>query len=192
MAHLTGINGGIGSGKSVVCRILRTMGYEIYDTDSRAKELMDADSAIKKRIADEICAEAVADGNINRKILADAVFSDEKKLACLNDAVHCAVRADLRQWCLARTGKHLFVECAILRSSGLINQIDDEWLITAPEVLRMKRVCLRSGMTADQVKARMRAQEAEYNIQSHVPLITIINDSHTPLLPAIMKALNLT
>ena len=73
---LIAITGGIGSGKSVVSEVLRLKGYKVLDSDIHARRIMDADAGIKARIAGEICCEAIVDGNIDRRRLAAAVFSD--------------------------------------------------------------------------------------------------------------------
>ncbi|MDE6436166.1 MAG: dephospho-CoA kinase, partial [Muribaculaceae bacterium] len=92
---LIAITGGIGSGKSVVSRVLRAMGYPVYDCDSQAKAIMDADAEIHRRLCSEIDAAVVTDGVIDRKRLAEIVFNDKAKLAVLNAIVHSAVKAHL-------------------------------------------------------------------------------------------------
>ena len=87
-ARLTAITGGIGAGKSVVSRILIAMGYEVYDSDSRAKRLMDSSDEIKQQIAETFGQATIsADGQINRPLLSSIVFSDPGALARLNTSV---------------------------------------------------------------------------------------------------------
>lgn len=189
MTHLIGISGGIGAGKSVVSRMLRTMGFDVYDTDSQAKVLMDADSEIKNRIEAEVAAEAIVQGKICRQILAQKVFNDSEKLARLNAIVHTAVRNDINRWRYSRNGC-IFVESAIMHSSGLISILDQEWRVTAPAQIRIDRACRRSAMTPEQVEARIAAQALdECPVNCNVPLTVIINDNITPLLPQIFAAL---
>ena len=116
---LIAVTGGIGAGKSVVCRVLRTMGYPVFDCDSEAKALMDADCDIKRRIAIEIDESAVCCGNIDRRRLAEIVFADVAKLEILNSIVHGAVRQRIAEWEQTLAGRLLFVETAILFPSGL-------------------------------------------------------------------------
>ena len=117
---LTAITGGIGSGKSVVSRILRVLEYPVYDCDSRAKALMDADVIIKQQIIHDIDRETIAaDGTIDRRRLASIVFADAEKLAALNAIVHSAVRLDIQRWAEDCGNSHAFVETAILFQSGL-------------------------------------------------------------------------
>lgn len=193
MSILTGISGGIGAGKSVVCRVLRTLGYAVYDSDSRAKALMDADPDIKQRIEREIAPQAIVDGAICRPVLADIVFADKEKLRILNSIVHNAVRNDLEKWRQSSDDPHLFVECAILHSSGLINVVDNEWRVTAPQDIRVERVCKRNNLTPAQVLDRIASQTADENgIDANVPLTILVNDDRTPLLRQILAALDNT
>ena len=129
MKTLTAITGGIGSGKSVVSRVLRILGYPVYDCDSAAKSLMDADEEIKRRLIDEIDSLAVVDGVIDRRRIAEVVFADAEKLAALNAIVHAAVREDIASWVFSQDSDRLFVETAILYESGLNRMVDAEWRV---------------------------------------------------------------
>lgn len=184
------IVGGIGTGKSVVSRILRAMGYPVYDSDTEARRLMDADSGIKDVIRREIHSGAVtADGRIDRSLLADVVFSDEAKRLRLNEVTHSAVRNDFVEWCAAQAHPMVFVECAILCESGMIRHVDEIWEVTAPEALRVERVCRRNALKPEQVLRRMAAQSAEYEALRSVERVVIVNDEVSPLLPQIENAL---
>ena len=114
--RITVIAGGIGSGKSTVARVVRAMGYEVYDCDSRAKNLMDSSSEIHSALAAEISPDVVTDGKINRSRLSELVFSDPVLLETLNRIVHTHVKEDIRRWMsqrarFARNGR-LFIEPA--------------------------------------------------------------------------------
>lgn len=182
------ITGGIGSGKSVVIRMLTAMGYPVYDCDSRAKSLMDCSPAIKRKIAEEISAESVGtDGVIDRSVLADVVFRDSEKLQRLNSAVHDAVRQDIDSW---RSGRTLsFVETAILYQSGLDRMVDEVWEVIAPRELRIERVMARSGLSREQVAQRMAVQDS-YEIETlHPNSFELINDGDCALLPQVESLL---
>ena len=77
---LIAVTGGIGSGKSVVCRVLRTLGYPVFDCDSEARAIMDSDRTIHGRLCSAISADVVRDGVIDRRMLASIVFADAAKL----------------------------------------------------------------------------------------------------------------
>ncbi len=177
------ICGGIGSGKSVVSRILRANGFEVYDSDLEARRLMDSSDEIKRRLCIEITVDAVdSQGNINRPRVAEVVFADASKLVVLNSIVHTAVKADIRLR-MARN-PHLFVETAIPVSSGLVDFADEVWHVEAPEDLRIRRVMARNNTTAEAVRARIEAQRAEVVPDARV----ILNDGRHPLLPAVLEA----
>lgn len=186
------VTGGIGSGKSVVCRILSAMGYEVYDCDSEAKAIMDTDAGMKRRIAREIAAGAVGeDGRLDRKAIADVVFADARKLAALNSIVHGAVRDDISRRARAaecRGAQLFFVETAILYESGLDRMVDDVWEVTAPEEIRIRRAMRRDGSDYDRIKARVEAQEAAPK-GSHPRVFRIVNDGVEPVVPQISKLL---
>lgn len=188
---LTAITGGIGSGKSVVSRVLHAMGYQVYDCDSRAKMLMDADAAIKVRLADDIHPECLLeDGSINRSRLSEIVFRDSEALECLNRIVHEAVRNDLKRWCEANFGsRRLFVETAILYQSGLDAMVDDVWEVNAPLDLRIERVMARNSLTREQVISRISMQDSFVPSELHPRVYKIINDGDIPLLPRIESLL---
>lgn len=197
---LIAIVGGIGSGKSVVSRIVRIMGYEVYDCDSHAKQLMDASDDIKERIKSEIHPECVTGGRIDRKRLAEIVFDDEEALRKLNGIVHKAVREDLKRWVSDRNGKSsdsngdgvllsddkvLFVETAILYQSGLDRMVDRVWEIVAPLELRVKRVMARNSVDRKEVMSRIESQNSFIPSTLHPSVTHIINDGKLPLLPQI-------
>lgn len=181
------ITGGIGSGKSTVSRMLRAMGYSVYDCDSRARQLMDNSDEIKGEIRRLIGVEAVSDaGVIDRRFIARRVFADAALLSGLNAIVHPRVRCDLHEWKEKRCDEEVvFVETAILEESGLKEEMDDVWRVWAPEELRVRRVMSRSGLTETEVRARISAQTAFSEYLSG----DILNDEMTALTPQIVLRL---
>ena len=113
-----GITGGIGSGKSTVCRLFARLGVAVYDSDAGAKRLMTEDAELRRRITDRFGAEAYADGTLNRTYLAGRVFSEAQALADLNAIVHPAVRADFAAWAERQEGDYVILESALLFDAG--------------------------------------------------------------------------
>ncbi len=170
--------------------MLRCMGYSVFDCDTEARRLMDADNTIKARLAAEIAAEVVEEGTINRQRLSAIVFADAAKLAILNSIVHGAVRADLARWRASSLESVLFVETAILYQSGLNNDVDAEWCVTAPESIRIQRVMARNGLSREAVEARIASQAYTPPADSvRPPLDLIVNDGVTAVLPRVLQLL---
>lgn len=187
---LIAISGGIGSGKSVVSRMVTVLGFDVYDCDSRAKALMDTDLYIKERIRKEIHPECILTDNcINRKRLANIVFNDSAALDRLNQIVHSAVRDDIKKWEGASDNGIKFVETAILYQSGLDKMVDMVWEIDAPLDLRIERVMKRNSITREEVLSRIASQDAFTPSVLHHKVKQIINDGILPLLPQIEKEL---
>ena len=185
------ITGGIGSGKSVVSRLVKVMGYEVYDCDSRAKALMTEDSMVRQQLAEAFGEETyLDDGSLNRAHLSAAAFGDPTALTRLNAIVHPATATDLISWAdeQADAGATVaFVETALLRTSGLDRVVDEVWHVTASDQVRTDRVMVRSGLTADQVKERMAAQRDEEAPADGEQVL--VNDNVTALLPQVIKLL---
>ena len=182
---MIGLTGGIGSGKSVVARILAIKGYRVVDTDRLAKEIMDTSDTVKTRIATEIDAACISGGIIDRRHLAEIVFADATMLSVLNDIVHGMVRERLVDMAAAAK-EPFFVETAIFGSSGLWRLCGGELRVEAPEELRIERVVRRNGLDPSAVRARIESQRHESELPAGAPPVQIIlNDGTTPLLPQI-------
>lgn len=180
------ITGGIGSGKSVVASVVSSLGGPVYDCDSRARSLMENSMDIKERLVDNFGHEVIGhDGHINRPYLSQQVFGDPAKLKLLNGIVHGAVRDDFRNWCSGYSGT-VWVETAILLESGMDKLVDAAWNVVAPVELRVRRVMARSGLEAEEVKARIIAQKSELHLDDK-PVYTIQNDDVQPVLPMVLQ-----
>lgn len=188
MKRIIAITGGIGAGKSVVCRAVRSLGFPVYDCDSEAKRLMEVNTDIKSAIAARITPDALLpDGSLNRPAIASIVFSDPEKLKELNSIVHGAVRRDFSDWVRSNEGADiLFVETAILYESGFDSLVAEIWEVSAPEETRIARVIRRSNLQRAEVERRIASQRAASRPTHRI----IVNDDATPLLPQIFKLLN--
>lgn len=159
--YKVGITGGIGSGKSTVCRIFAQSGVALYDADSRAKELMATSAVLRQRIVESFGEEAYTSEGLNRAYLASRVFADAEQLRLLNSIVHPAVMEDFEQWAEAQEGVYVLFESAILFESGLADRVDTTVAIMAPESLRVERVMVRDNCTYEQVLARIKNQMSD-------------------------------
>lgn len=156
--YKVGVTGGIGSGKSVVCNMLRERGVEVYNCDIRAKELMSADEVIAKQLVERFGPETFVNGELNRAYLAERVFGNAEELAALNAIVHPRVIEDFEQWAQRQQGEYVVIESAILFESGIDSKVDVTVAVMAPESLRLERTMQRDGVSREQVEERMRNQ----------------------------------
>lgn len=157
-----GVTGGIGSGKSTVCRMLEESGAAVYDSDSRAKHLMNSDAELRQQLVAEFGSRTFRDGVLDRKYLASVVFSDADRLHKLNEIVHPAVRRDFREWCGENADKpYLVLESAILFEAGFENEVDKTLAVVTPLPLRIERVCSRDGATREEVERRIAQQMSD-------------------------------
>ena len=136
-----GVTGGIGSGKSTVCRLFAERGVPVYDSDSEAKRLMREDPSLRAALVEAFGDETFRDGVLNRRYLAATVFGDRRALARLEALVHPCVKRDFERWAAERTAEpYVVLECAILYESGMDAAVDRVVAVVAPEELRLVRV----------------------------------------------------
>lgn len=186
-----GITGGIGSGKSTVCRIFETaFGIPVFDADQWAKRLILEDPALRKGILELFGPEAYTkEGAYDRVFVAKIVFGDPDKLAALNALVHPAVERASRQWHQEKAElgvPYTLKEAALLIESGGHRFVDYLIVVSAPEALRIQRVMQRDQLTEKQVRARIRGQMPEAEKLKLADFV-LLNDGEQMLLPQIWK-----
>ena len=170
--YKVGITGGIGSGKSTVCAILAEFGVAVYDSDSRAKRLMNEDNTLRERLIERFGNEVYSADGLNRAYLAERVFGNPEELKALNAIVHPAVMDDFDRWALEQEGSYVVLESAILFEASLDRRVDVSVAVMAPEELRIERAMQRDGAQREQIVARMnnqisdqeRVERAKYTI----------------------------
>lgn len=184
MASIIGITGGIGAGKSVVSRILRLKGHEVYDCDSEATRLMEDFPDLRSNLRDRFGEECYdTHGKLNRKFLASRIFCDSSHRDWVNSLVHKAVREDIARRAEG-VDSILFIESAIMVTSRLDGMCDEIWLVDAPEEVRIERAVERGGSRED-ISRRIKAQESEYESLPPGKTWVIENGKGSALLPQI-------
>lgn len=156
-----GITGGIGSGKTTVCRVFETLGIPVFYADTVAKQIMVSDQVLIQGVKDAFGAESyTADGTLNNKYIAGIVFDNAEQLSRLNELVHPAVFRAFDNWVkqIPATVPYILKEAALLFESGSYKMCDQNILVIAAEQIRLQRVMERDGVTAEQVRARMDKQ----------------------------------
>ena len=154
-----GITGGIGSGKSTVCRVFSVMGIPVFEADKVARKLMDTDEEIHEKLV-RLFGTAVylPDQTVNRKYLAGIVFKDPSLLTKLNEIVHPVVRKTFFDWCEKQESPYIIHEAAILFESGFYKMMDKTITVVTSEDERIHRVMKRDGITMELVKERIKNQ----------------------------------
>jgi dephospho-CoA kinase len=154
-----GITGGIGSGKSTVCRVFMIMGIPVFEADSIAKELMNSDIVIREQLIHLFGSSVyLPDQTIDRKFLSGMVFNNPSLLEQLNLIVHPAVRKSFEDWCLNQQSPYVIHEAAILFESGFYKLMDKSITVVTDETERIERVMKRNKTTEEQVRERIRNQ----------------------------------
>jgi dephospho-CoA kinase len=181
-----GITGGIGSGKTSVCKVFRVFGIPTFSADPAAREIMDNDESIKRRINSIAGKDLYADGYLDRAGLATLIFNDNSLLAKVNELVHPAVFEHFRKWALNQEAPYIIMEAAILFESGANRLVDKVATVVAPLGQRIQRVIHRNNLTQEQVMERIRNQmddEQRIKLSDYV-----INNSETDLIiPAVLR-----
>jgi len=188
MTVILGITGGIGSGKSVVSHVLRTMDIPVYDCDSRAKTLNETDEIIRNGLIKLVGDDVYSQGwTLNREKLAEYLFASKEHTAQINSLIHPRVKADIMQWLLNQGGCQLVgIESAILFESGINKLVNDIINVSAPESVRLQRIVKRDYTDINKIKVRMRAQMNDEERIKRCKFI-ITNDNKHALIPQIIK-----
>lgn len=189
MALRVGVTGGIGSGKSTVCRVFEAMGIPVYYADERAKWLIANHPRIREEISGLLGAEAyTAGGEYNTAYVSARVFSDRQLLERLNAIVHPRVREDTDRW-MERYAERQYVlkEAAIMKRAGGESGLDFVIAVVAPEALRIERVLSRDRQrTAEQVRSIIASQASESDLTAIADFV-VRNDGIEPVIPQVLK-----
>ncbi|GGG91557.1 dephospho-CoA kinase [Parapedobacter pyrenivorans] len=186
--HLkVGITGGIGSGKSIICRIFGTLGIPVFDADIAARQLMTGNVRLVAAIKSEFGREAYhEDGTLNRAFLAAQVFGHEQRLKKLNSLVHPVVIQAGEEWASSQDAPYTIKEAALLFESGSFKLNHYNVLVTAPKSVRIDRVMARDGVTAEQVEARMKQQWPDER-KKELADFMLVNDGVRAIIPQVLE-----
>lgn len=186
MAIKLGITGGIGSGKSVVCRLLEVMGIPVYISDVETKHLMATDAFIRKELIALLGEDVYADGILNKPLLASYLFSSPEHIKQINAIIHPHVKDDFRQWVHSRAAFSMVgIESAILIEAGFISEVDVVVMVYAPEELRIERAVKRDASSRELIEKRIRSQMSDEEKCNQADFV-IVNDGETPLIPQVL------
>ena len=183
-----GITGGIGVGKTYVSNILRKMNYAVYNSDVKAKELLENDdnliSLIKNNFGDKI----YSDNKINKSLVASLIFSNDDLLSKFNSIVHPYVFEDFKKWCKNQQSSIIFKEAAILFESDAVKDLDCVICVTANKDIRIKRIISRDNKTVDEI-GRIMSKQMDQQKKEGLSDYVITNNGDSSILLQIDKIL---
>lgn len=153
-----GITGIIGSGKSMLSQVFRSMDIPVYDADSKAKLLMNNNVQIKEALIENFGEDTYTNGAINKEYLRKIVFGNEENRRLVNSIVHPAVKRDFIEWQQNIGTKITAIESAILFDAKLEDILDHIIFVDAPEDVMVGRICLRDKVSEDVAISKIRIQ----------------------------------
>lgn len=153
-----GITGIIGSGKSMLSQIFRSMDIPVYDADSNAKSLMNNDLQIKSRLIHEFGDDTYLNGEINKAYMRNVVFGSEKNRLTVNSIVHPAVKNDFVAWRNATGKKIVAIESAIIFEANLEDILDKIIFVEAAEEIVVRRICMRDKVSEEVALGKIKLQ----------------------------------
>jgi dephospho-CoA kinase len=180
---LVGVTGGIGSGKTLICSLFEHLGRPLLMADLIAQEIADTDKTVQREIVRLLGKEAFrADGFLDRRFVADKVFSDHAALRKLNAIVHPVVITRILQCAAALpAGKrrpYVVIEAALVYESGMDAVLDRVIVVDAAEETRIRRVMERDGVDRDAVMRRIASQLPATVVAGHADFV-IRNEQNT-------------
>ena len=186
-----GITGGIGSGKSTVSRFFSELGVPVYDSDQRAKSLMQHDDSIIIKIKKEFGDDSYLNNVLNRSHIAEIVFKNELKLKQLNAIVHPVVRTDFNNW-LSQNSNAKFVikEAAIMIESGAYRDLDKLIVVNANREQKIKWIKKRDHLLLEDIENRIQNQLSDKIRNQYADFIIENNSSKKELKQQVLSIYN--
>ena len=164
---IVGLTGGIGSGKTTVAKLFKELGVPVYNSDLRAKKLMKNSREIRTAVIDLLGKDSYVLERLNKKYIADKVFSNKELLQKLNAIVHPAVRNDFLKWVKSKKTPYVIQEAAILFENSSYSNFDKIILVKAPKKVRLERILERDNGSKEEILARM---ENQWDDSEKIPL----------------------
>lgn len=181
-----GLTGGIGSGKSTIAEIFKVLNVPVYNSDERAKVLMNENPQLIEDITHIFGSSIYQDAALNRAELGAIVFKNPELLKRLNAVVHPAVGNDFNEWCAVQKNHYVIKEAAIIFETGIEKSLDGVIAVTATETLRMQRVMQRPGMTEALIKDRMKNQFSSVELEKRANWV-IKNDETELVIQQVLR-----
>lgn len=182
--YKVGITGGIGSGKTTICKIFEVLGVPVYYADVEAKKLYDNDYDLKDLIIHHFGKEVYSNNKFDRLRMREIIYNNDDKLALLNSLVHPRVIQHANEWMKQQTHSYAIKEAALMIESGSSKELDKLILVSCPVNIRIKRVSSRDQLAPEEVMARIEKQLPEEIMREHADF-EIVNDESLLLIPQV-------
>lgn len=185
---IIGLTGGIGSGKTTVAKFIQEMGFPVYFSDDRAKDIVNDDEVLKNNIKELLGEEAYDEnGFYNRKYVSEIVFNNDETRLQLNALIHPAVKIDFENWVNKQHAEFIFKETALLFELNLNESCYKSVLVTADDNIRIKRVMDRDQKTYREIEAVIDKQMPEKDKIKRADFVIYNNDGIDELKAATEK-----
>ena len=184
-----GLTGNIGSGKSTIASCFKVLGISVFNSDDKAKFIMNNNSALKQKMINHFGENVFNEFGLNRKYLSRLAFNNVKVLKKLNDLVHPLVQDAFEIWCNQQSSKYVIKEAAILFESNNNKSLDACICVSCPEQIRIQRILKRDDLSEKEIIQRMRSQWPEKKKKALSDYV-ILNDDTCLVIPQILKIHN--
>ena len=184
-----GVTGGIGSGKTSVCKVFGVLGIPLFSADQEARSVMEIDTSVILKLNTIAGKNLYADGSLDRNEFARLIFNNKALLEKVNSVVHPAVYSRFREWEKKQDAPYVIFEAAILFESGGFNMVDRVITVVAPVEERIERVMRRNNMTKDQVLERISNQMSDSEKANRSDYV-IDNSENAMIIPAVLDIHN--
>jgi dephospho-CoA kinase len=180
-----GVTGGIGSGKTTVCKVFAVLGIPVFSADIEAKRIQDSDGELQKKINTLAGKDLFTSGKLDRPELARLIFNDKDLLEKVNSVVHPVVFKYFRKWAADQESPYSVMEAAILFESGASRMMDKIVTVVTPMEERIERLVRGNRLTREQIIERINNQiddESRIKQSDYV----VFNSENDMIIPAIL------
>ena len=189
-----GLTGGIGSGKTTVAAILRDKGYVVLDADEIGREVTNVGEPLLRMLVKDFGIEIIReDGSLDRKLLASIAFGDKQKMNRMNElvqtAILCRAVEKFHKLSLTDYNKPMFFDVPLLYEAGWDRYMQQIWLVTAPEEVRIQRVEIRDGLSEEEIRERIRHQMSDEEKMARADVIIENDEGMAKLMAQVEKAI---
>ena len=184
-----GITGGIGSGKSIVSRLMKIRHIPVYNADDASKNILKTNQPIREKLK-KLLGESIFSGEeLNKAQMASLIFNNPDLLSKVNAIIHPAVFDDFEKWCNNQQSNMVACESALIFESGMNQYMDHIIMVSAPLKIRIERAMLRDNATEEQIKRRIKNQLPDEE-KAKLSDFILVNDDRHAIIPQLNKILD--